>query len=407
MAGTLGEIRDTMSGAKRWLLPDGVKEVLPPEAGRIETLRRRLLDLHNSWGYDLVMPPLIEFIESLLTGTGNDLDVETFKVIDQLTGRTMGIRADITPQVARIDAHSLGITGVNRLCYSNTVLHTASANPLASRTPLQVGAELYGHAGLESDLEIISLMLESITHVGVDAPLTLDLGHVGIYRGLLAGMALSDEQEQTLFDLLQTKAVADIDAFVVTLDIAQQDQQMLQQLARLYGDISVLETATQAFNGASEAVLDAVDYLQQLATAVQQRFPKVTLYFDLAELRGYQYHTGVVFAALTPAFGQPIAKGGRYDDIGQVFGRARPATGFSADLKILVELSTLEPTLAEIVLVPNRDGLTSEQCQLLWQTEAELRSQGFRVVAQLSGQENSVAEHSRQLSWRDGAWQLD
>ncbi|MDP6968822.1 MAG: ATP phosphoribosyltransferase regulatory subunit [Gammaproteobacteria bacterium] len=396
-----------MSGANRWLLPDGVKEVLPPEAGRIETLRRRLLDLHHSWGYDLVMPPLIEFIESLLTGTGNDLDVETFKVIDQLTGRTMGIRADITPQVARIDAHSLGIKGVNRLCYSNTVLHTSSANPLASRTPLQVGAELYGHAGLDSDLEIISLMLESITHVGVDAPLTLDLGHVGIYRGLLAGMDLSSEQEQTLFDLLQTKALADIDAFVASLDIPVQDQQMLHQLARLYGDISVLETATQAFASASAEVLEAVRYMQQLAAAVQQRFPSVTLYFDLAELRGYQYHTGVVFAALTPAFGQPIAKGGRYDDIGRVFGRARPATGFSADLKILVELSTAEPVSAACVVVPSRDGLSAEQCQLLWQKEADLRSQGFRVLAQLSGQTISVAKPTRQLSWRDGAWHLD
>lgn len=396
-----------MTGVNRWLLPDGVKEVLPPEAGRIETLRRRLLDLHHSWGYDLVMPPLIEFIESLLTGTGNDLDVETFKVIDQLTGRTMGIRADITPQVARIDAHSLGAQGVNRLCYSNTVLHTSPSNPLASRSPLQVGAELYGHAGLDSDLEIISLMLESITHVGVHAPLTLDLGHVGIYGGLLAGMDLSDDQEQALFALLQTKAVADIDAFVVGLDMSEQDKQMLHQLARLYGDIGVLEQATQMFANASAEVLEAVAYLQQLAAAVQLRFPNVTLYFDLAELRGYQYHTGVVFAALTPAFGQPIAKGGRYDDIGRVFGRARPATGFSADLKILAELSSTEASSDACVVIPGPDGLSTEQCQLLWQKEAQLRSQGFRVTSQLSGQSSAIANGARLLSWRDGAWHLN
>ena len=396
-----------MTGVNRWLLPDGVKEVLPPEAGRIETLRRRLLDLHHSWGYDMVMPPLIEFIESLLIGTGNDLDVATFKVIDQLTGRTMGIHADITPQVARIDAHSLGAQGVNRLCYSNTVLHTSPANALASRSPLQVGAELYGHSGLDSDLEIISLMLESITHIGVDAPLTLDVGHIGIYKGLLAGMNLNQDQERALFALLQTKAVADIDAFVAGLDIPTADQQMLHQLARLYGDVSVLDQAVEVFAKAGAEVLEAVAYLQQLASAVQLRFPAVTLYFDLAELRGYEYHTGVVFAALTPAFGQPIAKGGRYDDIGRVFGRARPATGFSADLKILAELSSAEAAPVESVAVPSRDGLSALQCQLLWQKEAELRGQGFRVLAQLSGPTTSDVKATHQLSWRDDAWHID
>ena len=355
----------------------------------------------------MVMPPLIEFIESLLIGTGNDLDVATFKVIDQLTGRTMGIHADITPQVARIDAHSLGAQGVNRLCYSNTVLHTSPANALASRSPLQVGAELYGHSGLDSDLEIISLMLESITHIGVDAPLTLDLGHIGIYKGLLAGMNLNQDQERALFALLQTKAVADIDAFVAGLDIPTADQQMLHQLARLYGDVSVLDQAVEVFAKAGAEVLEAVAYLQQLASAVQLRFPAVTLYFDLAELRGYEYHTGVVFAALTPAFGQPIAKGGRYDDIGRVFGRARPATGFSADLKILAELSSAEAAHVESVAVPSRDGLSALQCQLLWQKEAELRGQGFRVLAQLSGPTTSDVKATHQLSWRDDAWHID
>jgi ATP phosphoribosyltransferase regulatory subunit len=394
-----------MSGANRWLLPDGVKEVLPPEAGRIESLRRKLLDLHHSWGYDMVMPPLIEFIESLLTGTGNDLDVETFKVIDQLTGRTMGIRADITPQVARIDAHSLGAQGVNRLCYSNTVLHTSPSNPLASRSPLQVGAELYGHEGLDSDLEIISLMLESITHVGVEAPLTLDLGHVGIYKGLLGSMQLTAEQQQELFALLRTKSVADIDAFVKQLEISAEQQQMLHELARLYGGISVLDRAAEVFADAGADVLAAVAYLQELAQAVQLRFPQVTLYFDLAELRGYEYHTGVVFAALTPVFGQPIAKGGRYDDIGKVFGRARPATGFSADLKILAELSAAEAAPAESVVVPSQTGLTAEQCQALWAKETELRSQGYRVITALGADES--ANGARSLVWRDAAWHLD
>lgn len=394
-----------MSRANRWLLPDGVKEALPPEAARIEGLRRTVVDLYKTWGYDLVMPPLIEYIDSLLIGTGDDLDLATFKVIDQKTGRTMGIRADITPQVARIDAHSIDCDDINRLCYSNTVLHTTAANPLASRSPLQVGAELYGHAGIESDLEVISLMLETLTSAGIEHPITLDLGHVGIYRGLIDAIGMTDDEENDLFNLLQSKAVADIDALIDTMDISPESKAILCQLPRLYGDTQILDQAAQGFANVSTQVSSAVAYLQDLANAISVRFPQVTLYFDLAELRGYEYHTGVVFAALTPAFGQAIAKGGRYDDIGKVFGRARPATGFSADLKVLAELSNVPQVIADGIATPSESGLTQAQRSSLWQMQTQLRQQGERIVAQLA--DNQLSKHcSRQLVWQNETWQL-
>ena len=392
-----------MSRVNRWLLPDGVKEVLPPEAARIEGLRRTVVDLYQAWGYDLVMPPLIEYIDSLLIGTGDDLDLATFKVIDQKTGRTMGIRADITPQVARIDAHSIACDGINRLCYSNTVLHTSAANPLASRSPLQVGAELYGHAGIDSDLEVISLMIETLISVGIKHPITLDLGHVGIYRGLIQAIGLADEDERELFNLLQSKAVADIDSLISAMDLTDEAKMILSQLPRLYGEASVLQQAEQIFGNVSAEVSAAIVYLRELAGAVNARFPQVTLYIDLAELRGYEYHTGVVFAALTPAFGQAIANGGRYDDIGKVFGRARPATGFSADLKVLSELSEVPAKQAEAILMPLEAGLSPTQRQRLWVMQSQLRRQGKRVVAHLC--DSPEPRHcTRQLVWQDNVW---
>ena len=392
-----------MSRVNRWLLPDGVKEVLPPEAARIEGLRRTVVDLYQAWGYDLVMPPLIEYIDSLLIGTGDDLDLATFKVIDQKTGRTMGIRADITPQVARIDAHSIACDGINRLCYSNTVLHTSAANPLASRSPLQVGAELYGHAGIDSDLEVISLMIETLISVGIKHPITLDLGHVGIYRGLIQAIGLADEDERELFNLLQSKAVADIDSLISAMDLTDEAKMILSQLPRLYGEASVLQQAEQIFGNVSAEVSAAIVYLRELAGAVNARFPQVTLYIDLAELRGNEYHTGVVFAALTPAFGQAIANGGRYDDIGKVFGRARPATGFSADLKVLSELSEVPAKQAEAILMPLEAGLSPTQRQRLWVMQSQLRRQGKRVVAHLC--DSPEPRHcTRQLVWQDNVW---
>ncbi len=403
-----------MSLSNPWILPDGVKEILSPQAQSIEHLRRQLLDVYDSWGYDLVMPPLIEFTDSLLTGTGNDLDVETFKVVDQLSGRTMGIRADITPQAARIDARHTAITGVNRLCYANTVLHTSPATPLASRSPLQIGAELFGTAGIDSDLEVIFLMLESIVVAQIDSPITLDLGHVGIYKGLLARMDMPAEQEQQLFSLLQSKSISDIDGFVSQLAITQNHKDMLCQLARMYGDASILEAAKQHFAKAGQPVLAAIDDLVQLSQSVKERFPAVNLYFDLAELRGYQYHTGVVFAALSPKFGQAIAKGGRYDGIGKVFGRARPATGFSADLKVMVDLAKVTCTQKQAIAVPSTAGLSLSQKQLLWQKQTQLRSEGYRLINDFdqngttcpSASVSHATTCQQQLVWQDEAWQI-
>ncbi|MCV6588385.1 MAG: ATP phosphoribosyltransferase regulatory subunit [Marinobacterium sp.] len=385
-----------MALADRWLLPDGVKEVLAPDAYHIESLRRRVLDLYHHWGYELVMPPLMEHLDSLLTGVGRDLDLNTFKLTDQLTGRTLGVRADITPQVARIDAHRMKNAGVNRLSYCGSVLHTRPAEPLASRNPMQIGAELYGHAGIESEVEVISLMLETLAEVKADCELSLDLGHVDIFRGLMQVAGLSDAQQDEYRDILARKALPELDLFVEQIADAQV-KDWLAQLPRLTGGVEMLEEARQVLSGAPASVAQALSYLLQLAQQLMNRYPQLDLYFDLSELRGYNYHTGVVFAAYVPSHGQAIAKGGRYDDIGRDFGRARAATGFSCDLKILSELSQEAVKSDAVVLAPAGDDAD------LLQAIRDLRSQGMRVVQALPG---AAPEDgcSQQLLQRDGQW---
>lgn len=370
----------TMSRADRWLLPDGVDELLPPSAAQAERLRRRLLDLYHSWGYDLVMPPLLEFTESLLTSSGRDVDLLTFRVTDQLTGRTLGLRADITPQVARIDAHSLKREGPVRLCYAGSVLHTRPKSPLASRTPIQVGAELYGDAGLGSDTEVVLLMLETLRSAGLSG-LTLDLGHVGVYRELMGLAALEETTEQELFDALQRKAHADLTQL---LDAAVADRRLhgwLTALGELHGDVRILDDAERLLADAPQAVLAAIGELRAVAQVVAERMPEVALYFDLGELRGYHYHTGLVFAALVPTWGEAVANGGRYDRVGAVFGRARPATGFSADLKTLIALAdNPELPATGAILAPAGDDAG------LWAAIDRLRSNGERVIQVLPNQ---------------------
>ncbi len=397
-----------MKQTDHWLLPDGIEEILPPTAGHIEQLRRKLLNVYYSWGYELVMPPLIEYLESLLTGTGNDLDLETFKVIDQVSGRLMGIRSDITPQVARIDAHSLNNHSIARLCYSNTVLHTTATHPLGSRTPLQIGAELFGHSGFASDFEVICLMLESIQQAAVKHPITLDMGHVVIYQGIIEAAQLEPMQAQELLPLMQAKAVTDIAELLKRFDLEPSVRDMLLTLPQLHGGIDVFARARQDLAAAPTKVAAGINALEKLAQALAIRFPTVKQYFDLAELRGYQYHTGVVFAALTPAFSQPLGKGGRYDNIGQVFGCARPATGFSADLKVLVKLSELETESTCWIQLPDLKGLTTEQQQILWQREAELRGTGARLIAYMPGQSESSLQQQcdQKLVWCDAGWHL-
>jgi ATP phosphoribosyltransferase regulatory subunit len=388
-----------MTTADRWLLPDGVEELLPAQAERAEQLRRDLLDLFRSWGYRLVMPSLLEFTDSLLVGLGSDVELLTFKVTDQLSGRTMGIRADITPQVARIDAHSLRQDGPVRLCYAGSVLHTRPKSLMASRSPIQIGVEFYGDAGLASDSEIVLLMLETLHTAGL-SEITLDLGHVGIYRALVQSAALTDSDEQELFDALQRKAAAEVNA---VLQRAVRDERLrgwLTALSQLQGDVSVLSRARTSLVGAPAEVRVAIDELAAIAAIVQARLPAVRLYFDLSELRGYHYHTGLVFAALVSGWGQAVANGGRYDHVGEVFGRARPATGFSTDLKALIALTgATELDSVGAILAPADDDIE------LWRAVQALRASGEEVINALP-QQPAPENCDRQLALRDGRWQV-
>lgn len=361
-----------MTYADRWLLPDGVEEILPAEAKPIELLRRQLLDLYATWGYDLVIPPLLEYTDSLLIGLGRDVDLLTFKVTDQLTGRTLGIRADITPQTARMDAHSMAAKGANRLCYAGHVVHTKPKNPLATRTPIQVGLEFYGESGLPADVEVISLLLESLRVSGLPK-LHLDLGHVGIYRALAARAKLNSAQEDEFFDLLQRKAVTEIREWVAAKVTDAKCAALLLALPNLAGGVDVLNKARELFADIPDAVT-AVDQLLHVARIMADRYPEAEFYYDLGELRGYHYLTGLVFAAFAPGFGNPIASGGRYDHIGEVFGRARPATGFALDICAISKLGLLSVKSSCAIAVVESDDPRQ------WQAIQALRAQGERVV---------------------------
>ncbi len=392
-----------MINKKRWLLPEGVEELLPEPAWQLETLGRELLDLYRSWGYELVIPPFIEYLDSLLTGSGSDLDLQTFKLIDQMSGHLLGLRADMTPQVARIDAHRLPREAPSRLCYLGTVLHTLPAGFSASRSPMQVGAELFGHSGPESDVEILQLMLATLALTGIDA-VYVDLGHVGIYRGLARDAGLDADQEAFLFDALQRKAIPEIEEFLAGLDLSTELRQRLAALALLNGDGEVLQQARTRLQGCGKAAAEALDNLLVIADLAGRRLPGVPLHFDLAELRGYQYQTGVVFAAFVADRGQEIARGGRYDEIGSVFGRARPATGFSTDLRTLMQLGQRSrPAPADRVLAPAEDN------EALRDTVRALRAEGVAVVQQLPGQAGTFAEMGcdRILRWNGTGWLVE
>jgi ATP phosphoribosyltransferase regulatory subunit len=387
-----------MNNVDRWLLPDGVEEILPAQAQGVEKLRRQLLDLYRCWGYELVIPPLLEFTESLFSGVGRDLELLTLKVTDQLSGRTMGLRADMTPQAARMDAHSFQRNGVNRLCYADHVLHAKPKSPLAIRTPLQVGVELFGEAGLEADIEVISLLLESLTAVGVET-ITLDLGHVSIYQALTESLAISDSQESALFDLLQTKDQVEIQQWIKENIASEEAGNWLLALTTLSGDISVLSEAQQILGEAPAEAHAAIDELIEVANAIAHRYPEINLYFDLSELRGYHYHTGTVFAAYAEGYGDAIANGGRYDHIGEAFGRSRPATGFGLNLTSVMRLSEVSLS-AEVLGVYAPASSEHEQ----WLAVQALRQQGERVVCGLSAAVDNMNELQcdRQLVLVDG-----
>jgi len=387
----------------RWLLPEGIEEVLPPQARQLEAMHRGLLDLYDSWGYELVMPPFIEYLESLLTGTGHDLDLQTFKLTDQLTGRLMGVRADMTPQVARIDAHHLQNETPARLCYMGTVLHTRADDFAGSRSPLQVGAELYGHAGIESDIEILSLMVETLRQSNID-DVFIDIGHVGIYRGLVKQAGLDEARQDALFDAMLRKSRPDMHELFKHWSLDAAVANKFLALSELSGDEGILQEAKKLLKGGDASVMAAIDYLQNMSDMLQQHLPGLALHFDLAELRGYNYHTGVVFAAFVPGHGQAIAKGGRYDDIGHVFGQARPATGFSTDLKTLFNLSSQETSQASAIFAPGETAAAG-----LNEKIRELRSNGERVICHLPGQAGDARSMGcdRQLVNNKGQWQLE
>jgi ATP phosphoribosyltransferase regulatory subunit len=384
-----------------WILPQGIEEALPEQAASLECLRRDLLDLYSSWGYEMVMPPFIDHIESLLTGTGRDLDLQTFKLVDQLSGRTLGIRADMTPQAARIDAHQLNREVPTRLCYIGTVLHTRSDGFGSSRSPLQVGAELYGHAGVESDVEILDLMLSTFESAGIK-DIYLDIGNVDIYKNLAKQAGLTEHDEIRLFELLQQKAVTEIKQLVSSLSVDANLAKMIMQLAELNGDLSVIDRAREQLKQAGPEVVSALDYLERVAQAVNRHNRDVKLNLDLAELHGYHYHTGVVFGAFVPQLGQEIARGGRYDDIGKIFGRARPATGFSTDLKLLSVLGSRDITMPQRIVAP------ADEDEALQVEIDKLRVEGYCVSRMLPGQVDDAAAMgcSQKLEQINGQWQL-
>ncbi|MDD5461257.1 MAG: ATP phosphoribosyltransferase regulatory subunit [Methylococcales bacterium] len=370
-----------------WLLPDGIEEILPEDARHLESLRHKLLELFACWGYDLVIPPFIDFLDSLLTGSGHDLDLQTFKLTDQITGKMLGVRADMTPQVARMDAHNLKHDWPTRLCYVGTILHTLGDPLEKTRSPMQIGAELYGHAGKESDVEVIRLMLEMLAITGL-LNVHLDLGHVGIYRALSRQAGLTAHQEGELFDVLQRKARPELAELMESYTIANDLKAMFLKLPELNGGLETIDKARAVFVKADEDVKQALANLEAIAGQLTSRFPSLPISFDLAELRGYHYHTGVVFAAFVPCVGREIARGGRYDNIGAVFGRARPATGFSADLKLLSVLSkqSFQVEQRELIFAPYSDDAE------LNEKVRDLRAQRQAVVQQLSGQTGSARE---------------
>jgi ATP phosphoribosyltransferase regulatory subunit len=378
-----------------WVLPDHIADVLPSEARHIEELRRELLDTARGYGYELVMPPLLEHLESLLTGTGEALDLQTFKLVDQLSGRMMGLRADTTPQVARIDAHLLNRQGVTRLCYCGPVLHTRPDRPHATREPLQFGAEIYGHAGLEADLEALLLALDCLKATQVN-DLTVDMADARIVRSLLAGVPVDAAALGRVHAALAAKDASELAALAKNFPAAVRDG--LLALVSLYGDEKVLAEAEKHLP-TSPVLREALANLKWLAGHLQGA--KVS--FDLADLRGYAYYSGVRFSVYTPGASDTLVRGGRYDEVGAVFGRNRPAVGFSLDVRELVAVVAKRPLKAAI-RAPWMD--SGEGAAGLRQAIAALRGAGETVVCVLPGHESEVDEFQcdRELASVAGQW---
>jgi ATP phosphoribosyltransferase regulatory subunit len=369
---------------------------LPTEAKCIESIRRKLLDLFYVHGYELVIPPLLEYVESLLTGTGHDMDLRIFKVVDQLSGRMMGVRADITPQAARIDAHLLNRKGITRLCYAGSVLHTLPASKLSeTREPFQLGAELYGHGGIESDIEIQQLMIESLKLAGLNN-IHIDIGHVGIFRSILEQTNITPQLENELFQALQNKDIPAITDLAGSFKKEARDA--LTLLPTLYGEIDVLEKAAAKLPATSQ-IKNALKDLKTVANQIKGQVKNV--YIDLADLRGYHYHSGIAFSAYVDGWPNAVAQGGRYDEIGKAFGRSRQATGFSLDMRQLAEINPSTQASFAILAPSNPDPELQKKI-------SELRKQNETVIINLLNHEEWIHELNcdRRLVFKDGKWQI-
>jgi ATP phosphoribosyltransferase regulatory subunit len=378
-----------------WLLPENIQDMLPDEAWRIEGIRRDVLELFRCSGYQLVSPPLLEYSSSLLINDSADMDLRSFKLVDQLSGRTLALRADITPQVARIDAHLLNRQGITRLCYAGSVLHTQPAGLMRTREPLQIGAELYGHAGIESDLEVQRLMLQTLALIGIEG-VHLDLGHVGVFTALMRRADITHDLEAELFNALQRKDVPSLHELSKGLPL--EVQKAVLALPRLYGGVEVLERARATLPAYPE-VTAALNELELAAAHLKDLASNIGI--DLAELRGYHYHSGMVFAAYHAGSHDAIALGGRYDDVGKAFGRARPATGFSMDLRQLHGLLA-KRAQPQGIHAPYRQDASLDAAI------AKLRGQGEIVVVDLLGKTEYHAELNcdRQLVLNGGKWDV-
>lgn len=380
--------------SETWLLPDGVADVLPEQAQVIESLRRKSLDFLASRGYQLVYTPFIEYIESLssLSESNQDLDLATFKVIDQLSGRLLGVRADMTPQVARIDAHVHPVEGVARYCYAGTVLHTKPRGFNTSRAPLQLGAELFGSDSIDADVEMVDLMISLIQETGLADGIHLDLGHVGLFRSLVAQAGLNKVAEQRLSDLYQRKALPELEEFTANLKFGQD----FYALGRYASDLDALRANLSAEVLANPAFTQAFNVLQTTKDEVQTRWPNLSIGIDVVELRSYHYHTGLMYAVYAPNRAAALAQGGRYDGIGEHFGRARPATGFSCDL---YALSAGQFDAVQVVVAPK--GTDAELLNAI----QNIRAQGLSVIQLLGNDDlNSIPYATHQLVNANGEW---
>ena len=383
--------------SKSWILPDGINEVLAPDGRHLEMLRRNILDMYRNWGYDYIIPPIVEHLESLLTGTGSELDLQTFKLTDLVSGRLIALRADITPQIARIDA-SQNHQFPSRYCYVGTVLHTRAFDFNGVRDPLQIGVELFGHKGIESDLEVICLMLETLKLANIQ-DVTLDLGHMGIINHLLDQYSLETSVRDHLSKAIGSKSAREISRLCQQYTIAE--EKLLLELIEANGDRDLIANSIRQLDSYPE-LQQKVHYLLDLSERIASCYPEINIVFDLAERKGYQYHTGVVFSAYVAGKGKEIARGGRYDEIGKAFGKFRPATGFSTDLKSLMDYHKLPENSEQYVLAPNKvDKALAEKINAL-------RAQNITVVQSFDEDihQYQSAGFTHTLQFINQQWQL-